>query len=190
MKKKSPFEDKVDLFSPLCSKYQWEYACNNTQRITLSASRCNKMHTWFWLSFFCGFTDVYWSDDVFCTWGWILNSHMLQMFFRFFLYVMLIIFTWVDALDVKGFQCVDGPFRVYVSPLTSFFEKRNWEVCFMLILNGQINACRQKSSPFFDQAKTNRQPTFLQFLFVLYRLFFLFHWYLLMHCISSSCMCL
>lgn len=39
-----PFEDKVDLFSPLCSNYQWEYACNNTQRITLSASRCNKIH--------------------------------------------------------------------------------------------------------------------------------------------------
>lgn len=55
------FEDKVELFSlslsPLCSKYQWEYACNNIQRITLSASRCNKMHTWvFWLSFFVVFS--------------------------------------------------------------------------------------------------------------------------------------
>lgn len=48
---------------------------------------------------------------------------------------------WVDALDVKGFQCVVGAFRVYMSPLTLFFEKHNWEVCFMLILkNGQINA--------------------------------------------------
>lgn len=47
-----PFEDKVDLFSPLCSKYQWEYACNNTQRITLSASRCNKIHGDFVFFFF------------------------------------------------------------------------------------------------------------------------------------------
>lgn len=71
-----PFEDKVDLFSPLCSKYQWEYACNNTQRITLSASRCNKIHGdfvffFFPLSFDCPFLcfppDVYRSDDVFCT---------------------------------------------------------------------------------------------------------------------------
>lgn len=43
---------KLTFFSPLCSKYQWEYACNNLQRITLSASQCNKMHPWFWLSFF------------------------------------------------------------------------------------------------------------------------------------------
>lgn len=42
---------------------------------------------------------------------------------------------------VQGFHCFGGPFRVYMSPLT-LFEKHNWEVCFMLILNGQINACR------------------------------------------------
>lgn len=84
--KELPFEDKVDLFSPLCSKYQWEYACNNTQRITLSASRCNKMHTWFWLSFF--FSFFLWFSRRVLKWQCILymrmnsHSHMLQMFFQ------------------------------------------------------------------------------------------------------------
>lgn len=160
--KKLPFEDKVDFFSPLCSKYQWEYACNNTQRITLSASQCNKMHTWFWLSFFvvlqtCTEVTMYFvHEDEFST------LTCFKCFFRFFLYVMLIMFTWVEALDVKGLQFVDGPFRVYMSPLTSFFEKRNWEVCFVLILNGQINACRQRSSPFFNQKLTGN-PLFFNF---------------------------
>lgn len=53
--KELPFEEQADLLSPLCSKYKWEYACNNIQWITLSASRCNKMHTWVWLSFFWSF---------------------------------------------------------------------------------------------------------------------------------------
>ena len=45
--KELPCEDKVDLFSPHCSKCQSEYACNNTQCTTLSASWRSKMHTRF-----------------------------------------------------------------------------------------------------------------------------------------------
>lgn len=108
--KEWPFEDKADLFSPLCSKYQWEYACNNIQRITLSASRCNKMHTWFWLSFSVVFSRrvLKWQ----CIFYMRMNSHshMLQMFFR------ILSLCDVDHIHVgwcavvKGFQCFDGPF--------------------------------------------------------------------------------
>lgn len=110
-----PFEDKVDLFSlHSVAKYQWEYACNNTQRITLSASRCNKIHNDFFCPFFVCFSpDVYWSDDVFCTREWCLSfSHGFKGFLRFFssslLYVMWSIFTW-------------GLMR-YVKRVTVFFD--------------------------------------------------------------------
>lgn len=138
-----PFEDKVDLFSPLCSKYQSEYACNNTQCITLSASRCNKMHIWFdcllFLSFFvCGFPNMYFSDNVFCTWGWFLTLTR----FRNSFFVLLIIFMWVATPCLKGFQCIGSLFRVYMSLLArTLFEKHNREVCFMLIQNGRMNSC-------------------------------------------------
>lgn len=128
---------KLTFFSPLCSKYQWEYACNNT-RITLSASRCNKMHTWFWLSFFVVFQT--------CT--------EVTMYFvhedEFSLSHASNVFQILSSCDVnhfhvmryvKGFQCFNGSFRVYMSLLT-LFQKHNWGGCLMLILNGQINACR------------------------------------------------
>lgn len=116
--KELPFEDKADLFSPLCSKYQWEYACNNIQRITLSASRCiTRCIRGFWLSFFVFFfPDVYWSDNVFCTWGWILTLTC----FRFLSQILSL--CDVNHVHVgwsavfKGFHVPTVRFRVYVSP--------------------------------------------------------------------------
>lgn len=97
-----PFEDKVDLFSlHSVAKYQWEYACNNTQRITLSASRCNKIHNDFFCPFFCVFlrtcTEV---TMCFVHENGVSHSHMASnvfsdfFFFSSLLYVMWSIFTW------------------------------------------------------------------------------------------------
>lgn len=134
------------------------------------------MHTWFLIVFFCGFPDVYWSDNVFCTWGWILTLTCLQMFFQILSLCVVNHFSRGLMRYVEGFQCIDGPFRVYMSPLTLFH-------LFVSCWSGMVNKCSwiilRKRSPahfsFSDWAKTNRKSRFCHFLFVLYRLF-LFHW--------------
>lgn len=101
---------KLTLFSLPCSNYGWEYAGNNLQRITLSASRCNRMHQWFGLSFSVFFSsssssppDVCWGDDVFCTWRWILLLALGQTF-SFCLWCEPFP-TGVDGLCYRRFQC-------------------------------------------------------------------------------------
>lgn len=51
---------------------------------------------------------------------------MLQMFFQILSLCDVNHFSRGLMRFVKGFQCIDGPFRVYLSPLTFgfFFEKR------------------------------------------------------------------
>lgn len=155
------------------------------------------MHTWFWLSFFVVvfvvFPDVYWSDNVFCTWGGIVARSCLKclFFLVFFLKLSLFMccsffFAWVV---VEGFRCVDGLFRVYTSPLMSF-RKHNWERRFSLV-DKCSRTILQKCSPAhcFDfsgwakkkekkelnkQKIPNRKSTFLHFLLVL-NLLFLFY---------------
>lgn len=102
----TPFEDKVDLFSPLCSKYQWEYACNNTQRITLSASRCNRIHgdsfSFSPSSFDCPLSVF--SSRCVLKWQCVLymrmtsHSHMASnVLSDFYFYFYFFLFTWCEA---------------------------------------------------------------------------------------------
>lgn len=106
-------------------------------------------------------------------------------FFWYFLYVMMIIFTWVTSS-----MFFDGPFQVYLSPLT-LFEEHNWgsfSYSSWVQLMLADNSTEKYTCTFFDQAKTYRQSTFLVVLWS-----FLFHWGaedVLMHCISSICTCL
>lgn len=122
------------------------------------------------------------------------RSLMLKMFgFFCFFFLKLSLFmccsfffAWVV---VEGFRCVDGLFRVYTSPLTSF-RKHNWERRFSLV-DKCSRTILQKCSPAhcFDfsgwakkkekkelnkQKIPNRKSTFLHFLLVL-NLLFLFY---------------
>lgn len=148
-----PFEDKVDLFSPLCSKYQWEYACNNTQRITLSASRCNKIHGDFVFFFFrcllivlsCVFLQM-------CTEVTMCFVHendvSLSHGFKCFLRIFFSLFSWCEAFS-RGFwrgygQRVSVFFRWSFKSVhvTLHFVWETQEVSLASIVDGQINACR------------------------------------------------
>lgn len=90
--------------------------------------------------FFCGFPDVYWSDNVFCTWGWVLTLTLLKMFLCCFFSDSFLMccksFSRGLMHYVEGFQCVDDLFRVYMSPLT-WFQTPNWKVPFLSISNAQ-----------------------------------------------------
>lgn len=144
-----PFEDKVDLFSlHSVAKYQWEYACNNTQRITLSASRCNKIHNDFFCPFFCVFlrmcTEV---TMCFVHENDVSHSHMASNVFSDFFF--LLSFMWCEAFSrgvwcamSKGFRCFSMVFlRVYMLPLNPVWETQ--EVCSVSIVDGQIINARR-----------------------------------------------
>lgn len=90
---------------------------NVSHWVPLGVTKC--IHG-FLIVFFCGFPDVYWSDNVFCTWGWILTLTCLQMFFQILSSCVVNHFSRGLMRYVEGFQCIDGPFRVYMSPLTLF----------------------------------------------------------------------
>lgn len=123
------------------------------------------MHTWFWLSFFCGFPDVYWSDNVFCTWGWILTLTCLKkMFFQILSSCVVNHFSRGLMRYVEGFQCIDGPFRVYMSPLTLFH-------LFVSCWSQMVNKCswiiwRKRSPAHFSfpiERKQTENPDFVIF---------------------------
>lgn len=113
---------------------------NVSHWVPLGVTRC--IHG-FLIVFFCGFSRrvLKWQCILYMRMN--SRSHMLQMFFQILSLCDVNHFHVGWCAMFKGFQCFDGPFRVYMSPLT-LFEKHNWEVCFMLISNGQINARNTK----------------------------------------------
>lgn len=114
--------------------------------VPLGVTRC--IHAFDCL-FFVVF-QMYWSDNVFCTWGWILTLTYFRCF-RFFMCCWS--FSRGLMHYVKGFRCVSSLFRLYSTSPRTLFDKLGTLFCVDLELSNkflQIILQKNSSAYFFS----------------------------------------